>query len=104
MTRFQPDTRVVVHPFAHRHEGRSVTIGDLGRQVFLAIPAEGLDILSALAEGNTVGEAVRLYEQTHGETPDVEGFLSALAVEGFVAPWDDEGSGHWVETAAAPSL
>lgn len=90
MAHFAPEARVEVVPFAHRHEGSSVIIGDLDRQVFLTIPADGLDILSALAAGRTVGETVRLYEQAHAETPDVEGFLTALADEGFVAPRSDD--------------
>jgi hypothetical protein len=104
MTRFPLDARVAVRPIAQQREGQSITIGDLGRQVFLTIPAEGMDILSALAEGKTVGEAVRLYEQTHDEKPDVEDFLSVLADEGFVAPWGDEAFAEQVRQTAEPSL
>ena len=39
-------------------------------------------MLIALAAGRTVGETVALYEQMHGETPDVENFLSVLADRG----------------------
>lgn len=95
---------MAVRPIAHKREGQSVTIGDLDRQVFLTIPAEGMDILSALAAGRTVGETVRLYEQAHDETPDVEDFLSVLADEGFVAPWDDEAFAEQVKQAPAASL
>ncbi|MDX6718870.1 MAG: putative peptide zinc metalloprotease protein [Solirubrobacteraceae bacterium] len=104
MTQFPLDARVAVRPIAQQREGQSVTIGDLGRQVFLTIPTEGMDILSALAAGRTVGEAVALYEQTHHQTPDVEDFLSALADEGFVAPWGDEAFAEEVRQSAAPSL
>lgn len=102
MARFQPDARVAVRPFAHNQEGQDVTIGDLDRQVFVTIPVEGLGILSALAEGKTVGETERLYEQAHDETPDIEDFLTALAQEGFVAPWEDEHSRPGVEPTPAP--
>jgi hypothetical protein len=104
MVQFPPDSRVSVRPIAHRREGQSVTIGDLTRQVYLTIPAEGLDILSALAAGKTVGETVRLYEQTHGQTPDVENFLAALVDEGFVAPWTDEAPEAEVAWTPAPAL
>jgi putative peptide zinc metalloprotease protein len=104
MSQFPLDARVAVRPIVHRREGQSVTIGDLSRQVFLTIPAEGLDILSALGDGKTVGEAVRLYEQAHAETPDVEDFLTVLAREGFVAPWDDEAFGAEIERARPPTL
>jgi hypothetical protein len=92
MVQFPLDARVAVRPIAHQRDGESVIIGDLSRQVFLTIPAEGLDILSALAEGKTVSDAVQLYEQAHGETPDVDDFLAVLADEGFVAPYGDEAS------------
>lgn len=104
MPQFTLDARVAVRPIVHRRDGQSVTIGDLGRQVFLTIPAEGLDILSALAAGKTVGETVALYEEAHGVTPDVEDFLTALAGEGFVAAWDDEAFGAEIAGTPAPSL
>jgi hypothetical protein len=103
MTRFPLDARVAVRPIAHRREGESVTIGDLDRQVFLTIPAEGMDILCALEAGLTVGEAVTSYERAHGETPDVEDFLSVLADEGFVAACDDEAFAQQLRSSAAPS-
>jgi putative peptide zinc metalloprotease protein len=84
MARFPLESRVRVRPFAHVREKDGVTIGDVDRQVFLAIPAEGLDILNWLAAGDTVGDTVRRYEQAYGETPDIDDFLGALAEEGFV--------------------
>lgn len=88
MTRFPLDTPVQVRPFSSRRDGDAAVIGDERRQVFLSIPAEGLDLLESLAEGVTLGEAVRRYEAEHGESPDTEEFLDALAEEGFVAPAD----------------
>lgn len=85
MAAYPPDTLVAVPPFVHRSEGNQVTIGDLDRNVFLSIPAEGMDILNALAEGKTVGETTRLYQQKYDETPDIDDFLDALASEGFVS-------------------
>jgi putative peptide zinc metalloprotease protein len=104
MVQFPLDARVAVRPIAHQRDGESVIIGDLSRQVFLTIPAEGLEILSALAEGRTVGDAVRLYEQAHGETPDVDDFLAVLADEGFVAPCGDEAFAQEVTQRPAGSL
>jgi putative peptide zinc metalloprotease protein len=89
MAQFPPDARVAVCQITHRREGDEVTIGDPGRQVFLTIPAEGWEILSALSDGRTVGETAELYERAHGETPDLEDFLGLLADEGFVAPWGE---------------
>ena len=84
MTSYPPDALVRVRPFTHQQDGDMVTIGDVERGVFLEIPAEGLDILNALSAGRTVGETVRLFEQRHGETPDIEDFLVALDDEGFL--------------------
>jgi putative peptide zinc metalloprotease protein len=104
MSQFPLDARVAVRPLAHQRDGQSVTIGDLSRQVFLTIPAEGLEILGALTAGKTVGETLRQYEQAHAETPDIEGFLTELAAEGFVAPWDGTAPGPEVEETVTPSL
>jgi putative peptide zinc metalloprotease protein len=99
MAQFPPDARVAVAQMTHRREGDEVTIGDPRRQVFLTIPAEAWEILSELAGGRTVGEALDLYERAHGETPDLDDFLGLLADEGLVAPWDDEA---FAVTDAAP--
>jgi putative peptide zinc metalloprotease protein len=85
MARFEPDARVAVRPFARHHEGDDVTVGLLDQQVFVTIPAEGVEILDALAAGATVGEAARAYAEAHGEPADIVDFLEALADAGFVA-------------------
>jgi putative peptide zinc metalloprotease protein len=89
MARFEPDAQVAVRPFARNHEGENVTLGLVDQQVFVTIPVEGVEILDTLAAGATVGEAARRYEQTHGETPDIDEFLVALADLGFVATLRD---------------
>jgi putative peptide zinc metalloprotease protein len=98
MARFEPDAHVAVRSFARNHEGENVTIGLLDQQAFVTIPAEGLEILDVLAEGGTVGEALRRYEQAHAETPDIADFLEALEQAGFVA---EPGSGV-NDASAAP--
>lgn len=101
MAGYTPDSIVTVRQFTHRLDGDTVVIGDIERNVFLTIPAEGLDILEALAAGRSVGETVRLYEEKYAETPDIEDFLAALEDEGFIgadtpAPPSVEGqTGHW---------
>jgi putative peptide zinc metalloprotease protein len=90
MAQFAADARVAVATFSCHRDGQNTTIGHLSRGVFLTIPAEGVEILDALAAGKTVGEAVRLYERAHGETPDAEDFLTALAAQGFVTSWAEE--------------
>ncbi|MCI4066478.1 hypothetical protein MRQ36_29545 [Micromonospora sp. R77] len=80
---------VTVRPFVSTVDGAEVIIGDTDRKVFLAIPAEGLDILHALAEGRTIGETAELFERKHGESADVEDFVAVLAAEGFVTSGDE---------------
>lgn len=105
MANFSRDARVVVHPFVQRREGETVTIGDLDRRVFVTVPAEALEILGALAAGETVGEVARAYEQAHGETPDMEDFLSALAGKGFVTRFEGEpGMGVMQACARVPRV
>lgn len=86
MSRFPFDAPVTVHPFTARRDGDEAVVGDARHQTFLAIPVDALDLLEWLAEGVTLGEAVRRYEERHGDTPEVEPFLDTLAGEGFVAP------------------
>ncbi len=100
MARFEPDTHVAVRPFARNHEGENVTIGLLGGQAFVTIPVEGVEILDALAEGGSVGDALHRYEQAHAETPDIADFLEALELAGFVA---ELGVGDPAPAAIEPS-
>lgn len=94
MTVHRPQPAFLVRPFARRREGAEVVIGDLGRQVFLAVPPEAVDILDALAAGDTVDEIADRHERRHGERLDIEGFLDVMVAEGFVVPAgaDDAGS------------
>lgn len=86
MPHYPPTARVELAPFRHREEGGSATIAAPDRGLFLSVPVEALDLLLPLAEGRTVGEAVSRYQAAHGETPDVDDFLSVLAEEGFLEP------------------
>lgn len=53
---------------------------------FLVLPAEAIEILDWLSEGKSVGEAQALYQDRHGELPEMEEFLGALERDGFVRP------------------
>ncbi|MBI3688095.1 MAG: hypothetical protein HY241_12325 [Actinobacteria bacterium] len=78
------DAIVDVPEFEHTRDGGTVTIGRTERDVFLSIPPVGLDVLRALAAGQTVGEVQREYRARHGDALDVPEFLDALAAEGFL--------------------
>lgn len=86
MAEYAPSTLVAVRPFVHRPDGEETIIGDVDRKVYLAIPTEGLDILYALAEGKTVGEAAQAFETKYAAEVDINDFLQILESEGFVKP------------------
>jgi hypothetical protein len=86
MAEYTPGTLVAVHPFVHRLDGEETIIGDVDRKVYLAIPTVGLDILYALADGKTVGEAAEAFETKYAAQVDINDFLQVLENEGFVRP------------------
>lgn len=97
MAAYRRESTVMVRPYIHSREGDEVTIGDPDRRVYLAIPAEGLDILESLAAGHTIDETTRRYQDKHNETPDIDEFLEIMIAEGFVHTEDqpaDTGHGH----------
>jgi putative peptide zinc metalloprotease protein len=93
MSELSLDMRVQVPAFKHRQDGDDAIIGNVERDVFLAIPIQGLQILQSLAAGRTVGETVQEYESRYGETPDIDDFLQVLKDEGFLADEADEADG-----------
>jgi hypothetical protein len=84
MPNFTDDVRIDVVSFSRQVEGEEAVIGNKETGTFLAIPVEGVEVLDDLAGGRTVGEVRNLYLQRHGETPDLEDFLSLLEAKGFV--------------------
>lgn len=75
---------VEVLPFTRQPEGDEVIIGLPETGVFLALPAEALEILDDLAAGRSVGAAQDGFACAHNETPDVADLLSFLERKGFV--------------------
>jgi putative peptide zinc metalloprotease protein len=81
---------VEVLPFTRQPEGDEVVIGRPETGVFLALPAEAVDILDDLAAGQSVGAAQLSFERAHQETPDVADLLIFLESKGFVRKRDEE--------------
>lgn len=79
------DEQVALREFTHRRDGDEVTIALTGKDVFLSIPVEGLRLLEWLRDGATVAEASERFEREFGEAPEIDAFLDALRVEGFIA-------------------
>src|SRR5688500_19707863 len=78
------ETRVSVHPFSRQLENGEFIIGRPDTGVFLALPAEAVEVLDQLAGGRTVGEAQDLFQQQHGELLDMDDFLGFLETKGLV--------------------
>jgi putative peptide zinc metalloprotease protein len=87
------NTVVAVRPFLRQPDGEEVIIGNAQTGVFLAVPVEAVELLDHLAQGKSVGEVSDLYQQKHGETPDMDDFLGLLATKGIVEPVAAESDG-----------
>jgi putative peptide zinc metalloprotease protein len=89
VVQFAPESTVVLRPYVQRREGQETIIGDPDRRVYLAVPAEGMEIIEDLATGKTVAESARRYEEKHQQAPDIDAFLGVLAAEGFLGEQND---------------
>ena len=79
------DTVVTVQPFTRQHDGEDVIIGRPETGVFLAVPAEAVELLDYLALGSSVGDAQQHYYEKYGEVPDLEDFLGLLETKGIIS-------------------
>ena len=95
MSTYTRDSVVTVEPFTRQVDGNEVIIGRVETGVFLALPAEAVDLLEHLAKGKSVGETSDLYQQRYGEIPDLDDFLQFLESKGIVS------SGHGSQAGAA---
>ncbi|MFI7438835.1 PqqD family protein [Nonomuraea indica] len=86
---------VRLRPLSLVDEGDEVLIGDPETGTFVALPAVGGVVITALQAGSTVEEAARRAEEYAGEPVDVPAFVEALRELGFV----DEGERAPVATA-----
>lgn len=84
MGMYTSDTVVSVQPFTQQPEGEDVIIGRAETGVFLAVPPEAVELLQNLAQGKSVGEVSNLYQQKHGETPDLDDFLGLMESKGII--------------------
>jgi putative peptide zinc metalloprotease protein len=82
---YRRDSTVTVQPFTRQLEGEDVIIGRAETGVFLAVPAEAVELLDYLAKGRSIGDAEDLYREKYGETPDLVEFLELLEKKGIVA-------------------
>lgn len=78
------EARVSVYPFSRQAQAEDVVIGRVDTGVFLALPAEAVELLDQLSAGKTIGEVQDAYFSVHGEIPDMDGLLGYLEERGFV--------------------
>jgi putative peptide zinc metalloprotease protein len=90
MPTYTRETLITVHPFSSQPDGEDVIIGRKETGVFLAVPPEAVEVLDYLAQGKSVGEVADLYQQRHGEVPDLDDFLGLMESKGIVKPSGDE--------------
>jgi putative peptide zinc metalloprotease protein len=104
MDMYTRNTVVAVRPFTRQREGEEVIIGSAETGVFLAVPPEAVELLEHLAQGKSVGEVSDLYQQSHGEAPDLDDFLSLLQSKGIVEPLvENNGGGSSPSTSRQPA-
>ncbi len=86
MVRYSSDTHVIVEPLTRQPDADGVMLGRKELGVYLLLPLEAVGVLDDLEAGHSVGEAQALYHRRHGETPEMEEFLTSLERRGFVRP------------------
>jgi putative peptide zinc metalloprotease protein len=84
--RYPSEQTVIVEPLARQPDPDGFLIGRRDLGAFVLLPADAVEVLDDLAAGKTVGEAQALYHGRHGETPEMEEFLTSLEGRGFVRP------------------
>lgn len=100
MSNYLANSRVAVYPFTRQIEGEEIIIGRPDRSVFLVLPADAVELLNDLADGNTVGQAQSLYVEKYREVPDLQELLDYLERQGFVRPLED---GLFVPSSTNPT-
>jgi putative peptide zinc metalloprotease protein len=88
--RFPPEALVIVNATVRQLDGEETILGRSDTGVFLVIPTEALELLDELAAGKTVGETGKIFQERHGDLPDMEDFLCALEERGLVELWTSE--------------
>ena len=79
-------TFAAVHPLIRQTDGGELILGRADTGVFLALPPEVCEILDRFAEGCSLAETRRRYRAVHGDDPDLQGLIAALAEHAFVLP------------------
>jgi putative peptide zinc metalloprotease protein len=104
MPTYTRDTTVIVQPFTRQPDGDDVIIGRAETGVFLAVPAEAIELLEHLAQGKSIGDVADLYQQRYGEVPDLDDFLGLLEAKGIVKSRSAEPEGTNARQNVQPAV
>jgi len=85
-----PQGTVAVVPFLRQEDGPDFIIGHSGRNHFISLPREAVEVLDLLASRKTLEEVQRACLEKYGEIPDLGEFLESLEERGFVRPGHEE--------------
>ncbi len=80
----EPDAQVEVLPFLRQPEGEEVAIGRADGGEVLIVPGEVVEILDLLAAGHTLAQTRAVFQDRHGDEPDLAGLLTELEAHGLV--------------------
>lgn len=101
---YEKSDLVEVQKFTRQGDGEEIVIGLPVANVYLALPAEALEILDSLARGKTVGETQAEFAKAHGMEPDIDDLLQVLEKRGFVRPRGSGGADESLrEREASPT-
>jgi hypothetical protein len=77
------------HTLSFQPDGDEVTVGRLDEGTFVVLPEDGAELLRRLVDGLSCAQAAEWYQQTYGETVDVEDFVADIAELGFLRGADE---------------
>jgi putative peptide zinc metalloprotease protein len=100
---YSSDTRVAVRPYRYQLEASDVVIGFPDSQAFLVLQPDAFEILEQLSTGHTLGEVRAAYEKAHGETPDLEDFVTELSRRNLLMPLSG-GAAAELDKALSPAF
>ncbi|NLU81129.1 hypothetical protein HCA58_22860 [Micromonospora sp. HNM0581] len=83
-TRFDQDSRIVLHPLVYLADGEEITIGRRDIDSYGIFPPDGAEMVRRLAAGETPREVDLWYQREYGESADIDHVLGALAELDFI--------------------
>jgi hypothetical protein len=86
------DEALIFHPLVYTPEGEEVTIGRPDSATYAVFPADGAALLQKLQAGLSPAQACQWYQESYGQTPDMDAFLETLQSLHFLREGSEETS------------